>query len=149
GIEHRPLKVNYAFHSPQMEPLVRDLKAALGRVEATRATVPLYSTVTGAAIEGEALDVAYWGKNVREPVRFADAVAAALADGHRLLLEAGPHPVLSMTLSQCLAAQKVEGHVAFTSRRQGDERVAARAGLGSLFAGGLDVDWARLHPEGG
>ncbi len=149
GIECRALKVNYAFHSPQMDPLVRELKETLGSVAANHAALALYSTVTGAAVEGEALDAGYWGQNVRQPVQFAPAVAAAFADAHRLFLEVGPHPVLSANTAQCLAAYREEGHAIFTLKRQSDERSALLAAVGGLFARGLDVDWSRLHPEGG
>ncbi len=149
GIDCRPLKVNYAFHSPQMDALAQELTGLLGRVEASRTTIPLYSTVTGATIEGEALDAAYWGKNVRERVHFARAVESAFEDGQRLYLEVGPHPVLSTNLSQCLAAHRDEGHVLFTLRRQSDEAMAMLQALGNLYAVGFDVDWKALYPSGG
>jgi acyl transferase domain-containing protein/acyl carrier protein len=149
GTECRPLKVNYAFHSPQMDPLARELVEALGHVETKRATIPLYSTVTGTAIEGTTLDAAYWGHNVREPVQFASAMASAVGDGHRLYLEVGPHPVLSANITQCLASRDGEWHVLFTLRRDGDERVAMLDTLGGLYARGVDPDWSALHPAGG
>ncbi len=149
GVECRPLKVNYAFHSPQMDTLARELVEALGIVDARRATVPLYSTTTGAALEGEALDAAYWGRNVRTPVQFAAAVASAFGDGQRLFLEIGPHPVLATNVARCLAAEDAEGHVVFTLRRQADEAVAMREALGALWARGLDLDWKALYPAGG
>jgi acyl transferase domain-containing protein/acyl carrier protein len=148
GIQCRPLKVNYAFHSPQMEPLALELVKALGRFEPRRATLPLYSTVTGAVIEGQALDAAYWGRNVREPVQFARAVASALGDGHRLFLEIGPHPVLSSNLTTCLEAEE-DAHVLHSLRRQTDERLAMLEVLGNLYVLGFDVDWKAVHGSGG
>ena len=150
GIECKPLKVNYAFHSPQMDQLARELVQALGRIDGRRAAIPLYSTVTGAPIDGEALDATYWGRNVREPVLFARAVASALADGHLLYLEIGPHPVLPENLEQCIThARRREGQVVFTLRRQSDERAAMLDALGGLYARGVDVDWRALDPSGG
>ena len=148
GVECRALHVNYAFHSPQMEGLARELVEALGRVEARRATIPLYSTVTGASITGEALDAAYWGRNVRAPVRFASAVASALGDGRRLFLEVGPHPVLARSLAECLAAHGGDGGVLHTLRRQSDERRAMLHALGGLYVRGVDVAFRALHPSG-
>ena len=152
GIASRPLKVNYAFHSPQMEPLARELVKALGRVQPRRLVIPIYSTVTGAAIEGETLDAAYWGRNVREPVEFAQAVASAFGHGHRTFLEVGPHPVLSVSLAQCLAPKKGEepqGRVLHTLRRETDECFAMREALGHLYVHGLDVNWRNVLPSGG
>ncbi len=147
GVQCRPLKVNYAFHSPQMDPLALELEKALGRFAPRRAILPFYSTVTGAALENEVLDARYWGRNVREPVQFARAVASAFRDGHRLFLEVGPHPVLSTNLTECLASQEEEGHVAFTLRRDSDERTSMLAALGALYTHGFDVDWTKLYPS--
>jgi myxalamid-type polyketide synthase MxaE and MxaD len=149
GIDTRALKVNYAFHSPQMAGLARELVAALGSVAAKRTSIPLYSTVTGAKLAGEALDAAYWGKNVREPVQFARAVESAFADGHRLYVEIAPHPVLSTNLVQCVASRADPGHVLFTLRRAKDERLAMLQTLGNLYTHGLDVAFSALHPTGG
>ncbi|MEP7121036.1 MAG: SDR family NAD(P)-dependent oxidoreductase [Byssovorax sp.] len=149
GVEHRALKVNYAFHSPQMEALARELVEALGQVEARPTTIPLYSTVSGAALAGEALDAAYWGKNVRDCVQLARAVESALVDGHRLFLEVGPHPVLATNLAQCVASRADEAHVVFTLRRQSDERIAMLRALGSLHVRGVEVAFGALYPAGG
>ncbi len=148
GVECRPLHVNYAFHSPQMDPLARELTEALGAVQAKSATMALYSTVTGASITGETLDAAYWGRNVRAPVQFANAVASALGDGHQILLEVGPHPVLSRNLAECVAASGKDGAVLRTLRRQSDEHVAMLHALGGLHVRGVGVDFRPLHPAG-
>ncbi len=141
--------MNYAFHSPQMEHLARELVDALGEVDAGPASIPLYSTVTGAAIAGEALDAAYWGRNVRAPVLFALAVASAFGDGKRLYLEVGPHPVLATNLAQCLAGKREAGHVVHTLRRQTDDRLAMLDTLGRLYTTGFEIDWKGLQSAGG
>ena len=38
------------------------------------ASVPIYSTVTGTLATEEDFDAAYWGRNIRQTVRFAAAV---------------------------------------------------------------------------
>ncbi len=145
GVQSRVLRVNYAFHSPQMTPLAKELEAALGRIKPKHGTLPIYSTVTGAVIDGEQLDSAYWARNVREPVQFARAVAAAFGDGNRLFLEIGPHPVLSTNLAQCFASQKEEGIVAFTLRREADERRSMLEALGTLYTRGIDPNWKAVQ----
>ena len=74
------LPVNYAFHSPQMEPFQGELVAVLQDIKPRPAAIRLLSTVTGQRIEGEALDASHWGRNIREPVRFADAIAQLIAE---------------------------------------------------------------------
>ncbi len=144
GIQSRAPRVNYAFNSPQMTPLAGEFEKALGRIKLKRAVIPLYSTVTGAVIDGESMDAAYWARNMREPVQFARAVAGAFGDGNRLFLEIGPHPVLSANLTRCLAEEREQGHVLHTLRRQADERLAMLEALGNLHVRGRDVNWKAL-----
>ncbi|MEK8173559.1 polyketide synthase dehydratase domain-containing protein [Streptomyces sp. M19] len=47
-------------------------------------------------------------RNLRETVRFEEATRALIADGHRVLVEVGPHPVLSTSLQETLGASAVE-----------------------------------------
>ena len=56
--------------------------------------MPLYSTVTGRRENGLHLNADYWFQNVRQPVLFANALAAMLHDNFDTFVEIGPHPVL-------------------------------------------------------
>jgi len=92
-----PLDLDYAFHSAAMEPLRDGLLGDLGGLSADQPRVPLISTVTGEALPPANCDAAYWWRNLREPVRFLDAVlqaATSPAIAPVLFLEIGPSPVL-------------------------------------------------------
>ncbi len=65
------------------------------------ASVPVYSTVTGAQATEEDFDAVYWGRNIRQTVRFAAAVRAMLDAGINTFVELSPHPVLSSMVLQC------------------------------------------------
>src|SRR5690606_11728942 len=56
GVSHRMLRVNYAFHSAQMEPYARELSTTLRGLNPKTASLPIYSTVTGHHQEGKAFD---------------------------------------------------------------------------------------------
>ncbi|MEU8703384.1 SDR family NAD(P)-dependent oxidoreductase, partial [Streptomyces sp. NPDC048680] len=64
----------------------------LASVEFAVPGVPIVSTVAGA---GEVSEPGYWLRNVREAVRFSDAVRAAADAGVTTFLELGPDGVLS------------------------------------------------------
>ncbi|XXX73393.1 SDR family NAD(P)-dependent oxidoreductase [Sorangium sp. So ce134] len=145
---HR-LRVDYAFHSPQMDPLAERLVASIGAIEARPTRISMYSTVSGVAVPGEGLDAAYWAENLRAPVQLASAVDAALGDGHQIFVEVGPHPVLSGHLAQCLEARGAAGQVVPSLRRESEERRALLLSLGALYVGGYPVAWGRLYPSGG
>ncbi|MBW8269821.1 type I polyketide synthase, partial [Caldovatus aquaticus] len=97
-----PLELDYAFHSAAMEPVRPGLLADLAGLAPRPAAIPFVSTVTGAALAGEACGPAYWWRNLREPVRFLDAARAAAGAGARLFLEIGPNPVLQGYLRESL-----------------------------------------------
>jgi NADPH:quinone reductase-like Zn-dependent oxidoreductase/malonyl CoA-acyl carrier protein transacylase/acyl carrier protein len=145
----RLLRVNYAFHSPQMAPVQEELLSALGELEPRGAKIAIYSTVTGTKAAGKEFDAAYWARNIREPVQFARAIDALMDDGHRVFVEIGPHPVLSGNLEQCMAARKEDGHIGFSLRRGREERRALLESLGALYAHGFWNAFPRLYSLGG
>ncbi|HEY7767596.1 polyketide synthase dehydratase domain-containing protein, partial [Longimicrobium sp.] len=138
-----------ASHSPQMEPLRAPLRRALDGLRAGAAGVPFYSAVTGALLPGEALDAAYWERNLRDPFRFADATRALLDAGFDAFVEVGPHPVLLGAIRQTARGAGREVAALASHAREGDPVLALMATLGELYARGYPVEWARLHPVGG
>ena len=72
----RMVKVDFASHSPQMEPLRADLLQALAGLEPRPESVPIYSTVTGQVSHGLEFDALYWARNMREPVLFSSRGSA-------------------------------------------------------------------------
>ncbi|MDI3284904.1 type I polyketide synthase [Polyangium sp. 15x6] len=149
GVQCRPLRVDYAFHSPQMEPLRREFVESLGSIEPGRGSIPMISTVTGAQIAGESLHVAYWGDNIRKPVRFADAISHVLQRGHLTFVEIGPHAVLSQNIEQILLARGAAGRVVPTCRRNKGDRTQMLLALSNLYVHGHTPDFRRLYPGGG
>jgi hypothetical protein len=147
GIFARLLDVDCAFHSPLMDPLRRELEDALDGIRPRPTSLPFVSTVTGLAADGRDLDAAYWGRNLREPVRFAAAIGT-LADAHGVFLEIGPHPALSGAIDECLRRAGRPGTVLPSLRRGVPGRRPLLRSLGALYARGHAVEWGRLHPSG-
>lgn len=141
--------IDYAAHSPQMEPLKHVLAQAVEGMAPQAGAIPFYSSVAGAAVDGAALHAAYWAANLREPVRFDRAVTSALAAGHRLFLEVHPTQVLTRPVHEVLAHAGVEG-AAYPSLVRGTRAPAALLRtLGSLYTHGCPVRWPALYPQGG
>jgi acyl transferase domain-containing protein len=102
----RRVKIDVASHSPQVEPLLDELRAELAGLRPTATRIPLISTVTGEAQDGRTLDATYWARNLRQPVRFAEALASLDATGVRTYLELSPHPVLAIAMEQTLGGER-------------------------------------------
>ncbi|HRI71706.1 MAG TPA: acyltransferase domain-containing protein, partial [Polyangium sp.] len=149
GFSSRLLPVNYAFHSPQMDPFEYELVERLVRVDTRRATLAMYSTVIADCVDGKELDARYWGRNIRATVDFAGAMFAAIRDGYQLFLELSPHPVLSTNIQQCLEAKKADGTVHHAMRRNHDQRSTLLEAIGALYTHGCSPEWARVVPGNG
>jgi len=128
----RVLDLAYPFHSGLLEALRLPLLESLGDVVANAGATPFVSTVTGDVLAGEALDGEYWWRNVREPVRFRDAIEAAGRQGATLFVEIGPRPILSNNIADTLGEAGLDGSVIPSLVEKADQSdplpmVAARA----------------------
>ncbi|ONI83214.1 hypothetical protein ALI144C_17115 [Actinosynnema sp. ALI-1.44] len=137
GVKTRELRVSHAFHSALMEPMLADFADAISGIDFGIPSLAGVSTVTGAAVTSEWSDPEYWVRQVREPVRFADAITT-LAAGVGVVLEIGPDAVLS-----AMGPDNVSGDVAFipTLRRNRDTETELVQALARLHTHGVTVDW--------
>ncbi len=147
GVFCRRLAVEYAFHSPLMEPVREELLVSLADLSPTATSLPLFSTVTGGLIDGTALGADYWWQNVRQPVLFADAMACVATTGKTLAIEIGPHPVLAYSINECFEAAEATVETLPSLRRDTDDVATMLASLGRLHTLGLPIDLGRLHPR--
>ncbi|MGA5226233.1 SDR family NAD(P)-dependent oxidoreductase [Streptomyces koyangensis] len=143
GLRARRVGIDYASHTVLVEPL-RPVFEALPRTPAAPGDVPLYSTVTGAALDTTELDPGYWYRNLRETVRLDQAVRAAVAAGHTTFLEISPHPVLTPGITETLDATDTPGAVLTTLRRGEDDVHRWVLALAEAHCAGVDVDWPAL-----
>jgi len=144
----RMVKVDFASHSPQMDPLRAELLQALEGLEPRPASLPIYSTVTGTVSDGLELEALYWARNLREPVLFSTAVQQLLEDGHDIFLEISAHPILLSSIQQGFHYLGHEGAVLPSLRRE-EECTVMLGSLGTLYTVGYPVDWSRIYPAGG
>jgi hypothetical protein len=147
GVACRPLHTSHAFHSAMMDPVVAPFVALVREVPRNGAAIPCISTVTGAlASEGEWTDPAYWGRNVRDPIRFSAAIREALRAPQRVLLEVGPGRTLA---ALCRQHSEAAGRRVVTSLRHPQESTPDVAHLlraaGELWLGGARIDWTAFH----
>lgn len=150
GVFNRKLRVEYAFHSAQMDPVESDLRAALAGLEPARASAArLVSTVTGAWASGDEWDVGYWWKNLRQSVRFADGMKVLLSEGIEVFLEVGPHPALAAPMAECARQAGKPVVVLGSLRREHPEREGLLRTLAAMQVQGQPVCWEAVNPPGG
>ncbi|GAA4184160.1 type I polyketide synthase [Streptosporangium oxazolinicum] len=143
GIRAKRLKVSHAFHSARMDPMLEDFRTVLESVVWNRPRIPLVSTLTGALADPEEIaSPEYWVRQVREPVRFGDAVRTLEAEGVTTLLEAGPSPALSAMETQSAVFAPL-------ARKDHDEVEATIRGVGQAWTRGVTVDWPTMFAGSG
>ncbi len=149
GTFHRWINVDFASHSPQMDRFVEPLREALGDICGREATVPIISTVTGQPIEATRMDAAYWARNLREPVRFADATLWLREHDHDIFVEISAHPILLPSIEDSLFHLDRPGAVVPSLRHDSDEQHCLLDSLGALYRAGHAIRWQQLYPDGG
>lgn len=147
GVSCRMLRVNYAFHSPQMEPYRLELSQALHGLTVQPASIPILSTVTGQPAKAGDYGENYWSQNIRRSVQFADALQRLIADGFTTFIEISPHPVLATSITQCLAEQQDKLVLASLRRGQAATQTLWNA-LGELYTHGYPILWDVLYANG-
>jgi acyl transferase domain-containing protein/acyl carrier protein len=143
GRETKRLRVSHAFHSPRVEPMLDDFRRVAERLTFAAPRIPIVSGLSGEQVAPDVLATPeYWVRHVREPVRFAAAVAALDAAGVRRYLELGPDGALVGMATDCLGAEAHERTLLVPAlRSQRDEREAFAGFLAAAHAAGVGLDW--------
>ena len=89
------LSVSHAFHSARMDPMLAEFEEVVRGLSFGAPIIPVVSTMVGESTDlGDPL---YWVRQVREAVRFGDAVEWLEGRGVTEWVEVGPHPSLVST----------------------------------------------------
>ncbi|SDY30432.1 amino acid adenylation domain-containing protein/natural product biosynthesis luciferase-like monooxygenase domain-containing protein, partial [Myxococcus xanthus] len=138
----------HAFHSADVEPLMPALAEVVASLQRQAPTLRYASSVTGRwAQANELAQPDYWAAQMRQPVRFTNAVGALLEEGCSLLLEVGPGQDLTPLVRACLGRDKERVKAVATLRRGGTttEHASLMTAVGELWTLGVSVDWSVFY----
>ena len=143
-VESRRLHTSHAFHSQMMELVFKPFIEHIKQIPLHPPQIPYISNVTGTWMTAEqATDPNYWGKHLRQTVRFADGLQELMQKSNNIFLEVGPGRTLTtfakryagttepVILSSLHHPQDSELDVAFLLRT-----------LGKLWLNGIEIDWS-------
>ncbi|WP_223830540.1 type I polyketide synthase [Nocardiopsis quinghaiensis] len=147
GILAFPVAANFAAHSPQVDALRGELLTALDGVRPGPGSIPLYSTVRGARIDGTTMGADYWYRNIRQTVQFEKSVRAMAGDGFTTFVEMGPRPVLTVGTQQTL--ESVDGNggeaaVLGAFHGKASDPRGFLAAIAEAWVCGTEPDWASV-----
>ncbi len=146
GVFARFVRVNHPFHHAMMQPAADAMERVLADVRPRGETLPFFSTVTGARFDGAQCTAGYWARGIRQPVRFADSVAAMTEHGVDIWLEIGAHPALVVSLQECLGALGVKAPSVASARREREQESLIEAAL-ELHRLGVAIDFSAMTPS--
>jgi acyl transferase domain-containing protein/D-arabinose 1-dehydrogenase-like Zn-dependent alcohol dehydrogenase len=146
GIDARRINVDYASHTGHVESLQDRLLGLLADVRPRPASVPLYSTFTGELLDTSRMDAGYWYANLRNTVRFEQAVKALIDAGHNVFVEASPHPVLTMGVKDTADAADARVAAGGTLRREQGGLAQLIKSAAAVHVTGRPVNWRELLP---
>ena len=115
----RRVNMEVASHTALMDPVLPDLRDALAGITPRTPTIPFLSTVVDA--EEPVLDADYWAANVRQPVQFSRAVAAA-AQEIGTFIEVSANPILTYAVADTLGTS--HHHSLGTLVKDGDDTLS-------------------------
>jgi myxalamid-type polyketide synthase MxaB len=139
------LNVSHAFHSPLMEPMLEEFAAIAGTIAFQEPRLTLISNLTGREAGEEIAQPDYWVRHIRQPVRFADSIRTAAANGCEIFLEAGPQPVLCGMGRLCLPSDR-ELWLASLHSKRGDWAQMLESVM-ELWVRGCEIDWGGFDRE--
>jgi mycocerosic acid synthase len=144
----REVAVDVASHSPQVDPILDELAAALADLNPMPPKVAYYSATLFDPRERPVCDGRYWVDNLRNTVQFAAAVQAALEDGYRVFAELSPHPLLTHAVEQNARSLDMSAAALAGMRREQPLPHGLRGLLTDLHSAGAAVDFSVLYPAG-
>ena len=153
SIVHRKLITSHAFHSRMVEPALAPFADFLRGINFSEPKIPVVSTVTGQWLTlGDIAQPAYWTRQLRHTVRFADAVATLAATPERIFLEVGPSETLVQLIRQIIGQASVAFSASHTvlaslssSRDGASATTLIQTALGRLWTAGANPDWGSIH----
>ena len=153
SIVSRRLHTSHAFHSAMMDPILNEFESLVATIELRRPTTPMHATLTGALADDDVLRPGYWSAQIRQTVRFADAVRSARetrSGATPVFLEIGPGNALSIFAQDVLRADGGSA-TCLTSlpsaNEQREELDVMLSSLGAMWSGGTAVDWPGFHRD--
>ncbi|KAL9578434.1 MAG: hypothetical protein Q9212_005718, partial [Teloschistes hypoglaucus] len=143
GIRSDKLRIPYAFHISQVDPVLDAYERIASGVTFGAPSIPVISPLLNKVVRSAgSFGPAYVRRHARETVNFPNGLDAGFQDGilteKTVWVEVGPHPV-------CLAmVKKILGPTISavpSLRRDEDAWRVLSASLASLYTSGLEIDW--------
>ena len=143
------LKVPYAFHSAQLDPVLADFKKLANGATFSKAKIPIIRPLDGSIADGNGkFGPEYLARHSREPVNMLKALLTArserLITDQTMMLEVGPHPAILGMVGAVLGPHMTS--LGSSQRGRPAFQILAST-LKSLYIAGTDINWSKYHHD--
>lgn len=148
GIKCTLLKVPYAFHSSQVDPIMSEFEAVASGITFLKPTIPVLKPLDGTVTTDEEFNPAYLARHAREPVNMLKALQTGynnrILTDQTITIEIGPHPAISGMVKAALGSQMV---TLASSQRARSVWQLLTAALKLLYNAGADIHWVEYQRD--
>ena len=145
NIRATELSVSHGFHSPMMEPMLKDYERILDEVDFHESKITIISGVTGQKADEEILGKEYWLRHVMEPVDFYSSVKSCEESNIGIMLEIGA------TNTLCNMAKKIVTRedllILSTLKRGSSDWRSFQEAMSQLYLKGVSINY-EAYDEG-
>lgn len=149
SIKSTKLKVPFAFHSSQVDPILESLEETAQGVTFNKPSIPFVSPLLGEVItdaNSDVLGAKYLARHCREAVNFLGALEATrhgkLMNDKTVWVEVGSHTVCSGMVKATLGPQTTT--VASLRREENTWKILSNS-LSAVYLAGIDLHWREYH----
>ena len=149
GIKYTRMKLPYAFHSSQLEPIMDDFSKILSGLNVKSPKLPILSPLRSAVINpGDALGKNYLLRQCREAVNLVGAVkageASKLLHDRTHVIEMGPSLVLSRLVQRTMENSPTT--IPSLEPNQDSWLVLSRS-VATAYRVGCSINWGQYHRD--
>lgn len=148
GFKCTQLKVPFAFHSDQVDPILDELESTAGAVTFSSPKMPIVSSLLGRPLEAEDMGAGYLRNHARSTVSFLGGLLSsqslAAVDENTVWIEVGPHSICTNLIKAAFGASTAA--VPTLRRNESVHKVLSNS-LSVLHGSGLDLDWDEFHRD--
>lgn len=141
GIKTQLLEVSHAFHSPLIQPILKEFEEIARQVKYSQPIIPTISSITGRLASEDIATANYWVDHIISPVQFALSLQILQKKECKIFLEIGAKPILCG-----IGKASMESATFLPSLHQQEQDwQQILSSLGHLYERGLTINWAGFN----
>ena len=149
GLKYNRIKVPYAFHSSQLQPIMDGFSGVLDGLTVRSPNVPILSPLTSTVITpGDSLGKDYLLRQCREAVNLVGAVrageAASILNDRTHVIEMGPSSILARLMQRTM--ENTPTLIPSLEPNQDSWLILSRS-VASAYRVGCNINWAQYHRD--